>query len=75
MKNPVYVGANIAVLLALLLASAITMLWLFWHFPLETAAATAAILAALSLSARLANSNDSDTDADLGRRENGFGTH
>jgi uncharacterized membrane protein YqjE len=47
--------ANIFALLILMLSAA-TMLWLFWHYPLGTAIATIVVLAVLGISARLARS-------------------
>jgi uncharacterized membrane protein YqjE len=47
--------ANIFALLILMLSAA-TMLWLFWHYPLGTAIATIVVLAVLGISARLAGS-------------------
>jgi uncharacterized membrane protein len=46
--------ANIAIFLAVLALSALTMVWLFWHYPIKTLIGTIAILAALGISARLA---------------------
>jgi len=51
---------NIVALFAVLLLSAITMLWLFWHFPRTTVLVTAAVLAALGICARLARSTDTE---------------
>jgi CHASE2 domain-containing sensor protein len=51
---------NVAALLAILALSAATMLWLFWHFPVITTVATAAILLGLGVCARLARLTDSD---------------
>lgn len=41
-------------------ASALTMMWLFWHHPLTTAIVTGLILAAFAISARLAEMVDTD---------------
>jgi hypothetical protein len=62
---------NIAALLAILALSAATMVWLFWHFPLITTAATIAILLGLGVCARLARLTDSDM-TDLKRTEQGI---
>lgn len=51
---------NIAALLAILILSAATMVWLFWHFPVITSVATIAILTTLGVCARLARSIDTD---------------
>lgn len=60
---------NIFTLLAILTLSAVTMLWLFWHYPLSTGIATIAVLAILGVSARLARSTDSDGIFDRDRTE------
>jgi cobalamin synthase len=48
--------SNVAALLLILALSAITMLWLFWHYPVATTVVTVTVLAALGISARLARS-------------------
>lgn len=48
--------------------SAATMLWLFWRFPVGTAIATVAVLAAFAVSARLARP-DVEVRSDTGRDE------
>jgi hypothetical protein len=60
---------NVAALLAVLILSAITMLWLFWRHPLSTSIATVMVLAALGVSARLARAIDTDSLTDLEQRE------
>jgi hypothetical protein len=60
--------------LAILTLSAVTMLWLFWHFPLTTALVTAAVLTALGVSARLARSIEVENVSDLDRGEQGVGS-
>jgi uncharacterized membrane protein len=52
--------ANIAIFLAILSFSAITMIWLFWHYPIKTLIGTIAVLVALGISARLARASDAD---------------
>jgi hypothetical protein len=47
-------------LIAVLLASAVSMLWLFWHHPVTTAIATAVILGALGICAALARLSDTE---------------
>jgi hypothetical protein len=55
--------AKIMGLLAVVGLSAVTMLWLYWHYPLSTSLATVAILAGLGLSARKAGDSEiEDTD-------------
>lgn len=61
---------NIAALLTILALSAVTMVWLFWHFPLITTVVTVAILLGLGVCARLARLTDSDM-TDLKRTEQG----
>jgi uncharacterized membrane protein YqjE len=51
---------NVAALLAIVMLSAVTMVWLFWHYPRITAMVTFIVLAGLGISARLARSIDSD---------------
>jgi hypothetical protein len=46
--------ASIAIFLAVLALSALTMVWLFWHHPIKTLIGTIAVLAVLGISARLA---------------------
>ncbi len=55
--------AKIMGLLAVVGLSAVTMLWLYWHYPLSTSLATVAILTGLGLSARKAGDSEiEDTD-------------
>ncbi len=54
---------NIIGFLAIGLVSAITMLWLFWRFPLATGITTIVVLAAFGISARLARMVDSESGA------------
>ncbi len=41
--------------------STMTMVWLYWHYPLGTSLATLAVLAVLGVSARLARSVEGET--------------
>ncbi len=60
---------RVIALLAILTLSAATMVWLFWRFPLPTAAITLGVLAALGVSARLAKSIEFErTDLDHGEQ-------
>ncbi len=68
MTRSSYARTNIFVLLAVLALSAATMVWLFWHYPVKTAIATIAVLAALGVSARLARSIETDSHTEM---ENG----
>jgi hypothetical protein len=53
-------NVRIAALWAILALSGLTMVWLFWRFPVITAVATVAILSALGVSARLARWTEAD---------------
>jgi hypothetical protein len=57
--------------LAVLALSAVTMIWLFWHYPVKTLIGTLAVLVALGVSARLARATDTEagTASDLDRGE------
>jgi hypothetical protein len=69
MTHSSHARANILVFLAILTLSALTMVWLFWHYPLKTMIATIAVLSALGVSARLARSVDTDgNELDKGER-------
>lgn len=46
--------------MAALALSALTMVWLFWHFPRATGVVTVVVLAGLYLSARLSRSMDTE---------------
>ena len=61
--------ANIVGFIAVLTLSALTMVWLFWHYPVKTLIATIGVLAALGISARLARSIEADGGPDLDRSE------
>ncbi len=47
-------------LLGVLMLSAATMLWLFWHHPVTTSIVTIGVLAAFAISARLAQMVETD---------------
>jgi hypothetical protein len=69
MTDSSHTRTNIVALLAILGLSAVTMLWLFWHYPVITTIVTVAILAAFGVSARLARSTDGDlTDMEQGKQ-------
>ncbi|HEY1313430.1 MAG TPA: hypothetical protein VGE92_06125 [Steroidobacteraceae bacterium] len=70
MTDAAHARSNIAALLTILVLSAATMVWLFWHFPVITAVATLAILTSLGVSARLARLTDSEAK-DLSRNQQG----
>jgi len=65
--------ANIVVLLAILVTSAATMLWLVWRFPIVTAAVTVSVLLWLGFSARMATASDGEATELEGER--GVSTH
>jgi hypothetical protein len=67
MTKSAHARTNILGLIAIVVLSSATMLWLFWHFPRSTGIATIAILSAFGISARLARSFDTDTLSDLKR--------
>jgi hypothetical protein len=74
MLNSSYARTNIIILLVILASSAVTMLWLFWHHPWPTSIATAAVLAALGIAARLARSSDTDGISDVDATKQGVQT-
>lgn len=45
---------------AILILSAATMVWLFWHYPIITSLATVTTLAGLGICARLTQLTDSE---------------
>jgi hypothetical protein len=57
--------------LAVLALSAVTMIWLFWHYPIKTLIGTIAVLVALGVSARLARAGDTEAGkaSDLDHRK------
>ncbi len=55
---------------AMVTLSAATMLWLFWDFPLTTALAALAVLAAFEISARVSRLLEDDGRAELEQRAN-----
>lgn len=57
--------ANIVAFLAVLALSALTMVWMFWHYPVKTLIATLTVLAALGISARLAGSIEPDGGSEV----------
>jgi hypothetical protein len=54
MANASNPRSKVLVFVAILALSALTMIWLFWRYPIGTAIAALAVLAALWISARLA---------------------
>ncbi len=60
MTNSAQKRTNIVGFLAVLMLSAVTMLWLLWHHPVTTVIVTVVVLAAFAISARLAQMVDTD---------------
>jgi hypothetical protein len=58
---------NIFGLIAIVMLSSATMLWLFWHFPVSTGIGTVVVLSGLGISARLARSFDTDNLSEMKR--------
>jgi hypothetical protein len=75
MKNSSYTRLNVVALMAILSCSSVTMLWLFWRFPIATAVATIAVLAGISLATSLAVSFDGEGFVDLDANERGASSH
>jgi hypothetical protein len=65
MTNSAQKRTNIFGFVAIVVLSAVTMLWLFWHHPVSTAIATIVVLAGLGISARLARFVQSDNRPDM----------
>lgn len=57
--------ANRALLFIVLALSALTMIWLFWHYPVKTAIGTILLLCAFVVAARLARWMETDAASDL----------
>lgn len=62
MSEPTQQRSNNVVFLGILVLSALSMIWLFWHHPLKTAVATVVILAIFWVSTRLARSIEAETE-------------
>ncbi|MDB6082492.1 MAG: hypothetical protein JWN43_373 [Gammaproteobacteria bacterium] len=58
---------NIFGLIAIVMLSSATMLWLFWRFPVSTGIATIVVLSAFGISARLARWIDTDNRSEIER--------
>jgi hypothetical protein len=72
MTDSSHLRVSILALLAILTLSAGIMVWLFWHYPLLTAAVTVVVLTALGVSARLSRSFDTTDMSDLQRGNHGI---
>ncbi len=62
MKNSRSDGAGLVLFLSIVATSAITMLYLFWRFPVITSITTVVVLTGLIVSAVLARSIEVDAD-------------
>jgi hypothetical protein len=67
MTTSAHARTNICGLIAIVVLSSATMLWLFWHFPVGTGIGTVVVLSAFAVLARLARLIDTDTMSDLDR--------
>jgi uncharacterized membrane protein AbrB (regulator of aidB expression) len=67
MNNAASVRTNSLLLLVIVGISAVSMLWLFWHFPRGTLLATFTVLFFLGVSARLGRAFDSEGMGELDR--------
>ena len=54
MKTSAHARTNLFGFLGVITLSALTMVWLFWHYPRGTGVATLVVLTAFGISARLA---------------------
>lgn len=68
MTKSAHMRTKIAGLLAIVILSAATMLWLFWRHPISTGIATLAVLAWFGVSARLARSDIDMSDMEQGKQ-------
>ena len=67
MNNKVFIErSSIALFISAVTVSALTMLWLLWHFPIATATATLFVLAGVTVAARLAKTLDGDAGSPSG---------
>lgn len=60
---------NIVAFLSVVILSAATMLWLFWHHPLTAGIGTIAVLGGFAISARLARWVDTEPRSDLEHKQ------
>jgi len=67
MTTSAHARTNICGLIAIIVLSSATMLWLFWRFPIGTGIATILVLSAFGVSARLARLIDTDSRSELDR--------
>ena len=75
MKHSAAGRAKILLRVGIVALSSVTMLGLLWRFPLETAIAAAAVVGALALSAKLAESSDAEAASEFESNESGLRLH
>ena len=75
MKNLAISRANGAFLPLVMVASAMTMLWLLWRYPIQTSIMALIALAALGLSAHSARQSESDGGLEPESQDDGLGSH
>jgi hypothetical protein len=68
MTSSAHARTNILGLIAIVVLSSATMLWLFWHFPVGTSIGTIVVLSAFAVLARLARLIDTDSMSDRGNQ-------
>lgn len=71
MAIPAYVRSRGVFLPLALLASATTMLWLFWRYPKATLVVALIVLSALTFSAKFTRGSDTDGSNDVAPPEQG----
>ncbi len=75
MKNLSISRAGGAFLPLLMVASALTMLWLLWRYPIQTSIMASIALAALGLSAHSARQSETDGALESESQDDGLGSH
>lgn len=67
MNNKVLIErSSIALFISAVTVSALTMLWMLWHFPIATATTALFVLAGVTIAARLAKTLDVDAGSSNG---------
>ncbi len=69
MKQSTASRAKVVLRVAIVALSSVTMLGLFWRFPVETAIAAVVLVGALALSAKLTESSDAEAGSDFEPQE------
>lgn len=72
MASSAHARKNIFGLIATVIVSSATMLWLFWRFPVGTGIATIVVLSALGISARLARMIETESRTEMDRGNQSF---